>query len=191
MDYTNTKENEDDRAEEGLVVSKQKLAALKSLANNLRQASEALSDFLSGFGELPYSSSSQGFDLAAPNIDRVVEGVFDGEKMIGSDGKTYLVPMNYASKSKLVEGDGLKLSVTDKGTLIYKQILPVERLRLTGGLEKSETGDWTVQAGAHRYRVLGASVTYFKGDPGDEAVILVPKTGQSHWAAVEHIFKKS
>ena len=35
---------------------------------------------------------------------RVVEGVFDGQNMVGSDGKIYSVPPNYASKSKLVEG---------------------------------------------------------------------------------------
>ena len=36
---------------------------------------------------------------------KVVEGVFDGQTMIGPDGKSYPVPANYASKSKLIEGD--------------------------------------------------------------------------------------
>ena len=36
---------------------------------------------------------------------KVIEGVFDGQIMVGPDGKTYPVPANYASKSKLVEGD--------------------------------------------------------------------------------------
>jgi len=111
--------------------------------------------------------------------------------MIGSDGKQYAVPVNYASKSKLVEGDLLKLSVTDQGTMIYKQIQPIERLRLTGILEQSATGEWTASAGGRRFRLLDASVTYFKGEAGDEIIVLIPKTGQSRWAAVEHIFKKS
>ena len=34
---------------------------------------------------------------------KVVEGVFDGQKMTGPDGKEYPVPANYASKSKLVQ----------------------------------------------------------------------------------------
>ncbi|MBU1146566.1 hypothetical protein KKD80_03410, partial [Patescibacteria group bacterium] len=40
--------------------------------------------------------------------ERIMEGVFNGQNMIGADGKEYLVPANYASKSKLVEGDILK-----------------------------------------------------------------------------------
>lgn len=33
----------------------------------------------------------------------IVEGVFTGESMLGSDGNTYPVPQNYASKSLLVQ----------------------------------------------------------------------------------------
>ncbi|HRH32782.1 MAG TPA: hypothetical protein PK720_01365 [bacterium] len=178
--------------DQGIVISKQKLMALRSLASNLRQASDSLGEFLSGFGAMdhfmPYQTDT---DQVAPHIDKVIEGVFDGEKMVGADGKQYIVPINYASKSKLVEGDLLKLSITDQGTMIYKQIAPIDRLRLSGVLEQSATGEWTVLAGNRRFRILGASVTYFKGENGDEAVVLVPKTGESRWAAVEHVFKKS
>jgi hypothetical protein len=37
-----------------------------------------------------------------PNV-KVVEGIFDGYFMIGSDAKKYPVPMNYSSKSKLIQ----------------------------------------------------------------------------------------
>jgi len=37
---------------------------------------------------------------------------------------------------------------------------------------------------------LTASVTYFKGQENDEIIILVPKAGESKWAAVENIVKK-
>ena len=47
----------------------------------------------------------------------VVEGTFDGQIMVGSDGKQYPAPANYASKSKLVEGDVLKLTITSDGSL--------------------------------------------------------------------------
>jgi hypothetical protein len=164
--------------------------ALRSLVSNLRQASESLGDLLAGLSgmDTPFAAASA---MVAPTIDKVIEGVFDGERMVGSDGKQYVVPVNYASKSKLVEGDILKLSVTDQGTMIYKQIQPIDRLRLTGILEQATTGEWTVTAGGRHFRILPASVSYFKGESGDEVVILVPKTGQSRWAAVEHIFKKS
>ncbi len=174
---------ENEQNEEGIIISRQKLMALKSLVGNLKQASDALTDFLSGMVGLDPSFAPAGM-LPQATIDKVIEGVFDGEKMVGADGKQYVVPVNYASKSKLVEGDLLKLSITDQGALIYKQIQPIDRLRLTGILEQSATGEFAVNVGGKHFRILGASVTYFKGDVGDETIILVPKTGQSRWAAV-------
>src|SRR5437868_3371869 len=64
---------------------------------------------------------------SAPVSGRVIEGVFDGQNMMDSRGQTYPVPANYASKSKLVEGDGMKLTITDEGKFIYKQIAPIPR----------------------------------------------------------------
>ena len=51
------------------------------------------------------SEASQGFVETANGNERIIEGVFNGEKMIGGDGLEYNMPANYASKSKLVEGD--------------------------------------------------------------------------------------
>ena len=65
----------------------------------------------------------------------VLEGHFNGEKMIGDDGKEYNVPPNYASKSKLVTGDRMKLTITPQGAFIYKQIGPINRKRVIGALE--------------------------------------------------------
>jgi len=123
--------------------------------------------------------------------DRVVEGVFDGMGMVGGDGKGYLVPPNYASKSKLVEGDMLKLTIGARGNFIYKQIGPIERQRIIGTLAyDQETGQYLVVAGGRSWKVLKASITYFKADAGDEAVILAPKNAPSKWAAVENVIKK-
>ena len=55
----------------------------------------------------------------------IIEGVFDGQNMVGPDGKLYSVPANYASKSKLVEGDMMKLTISPDGSFIYKQVGPV------------------------------------------------------------------
>lgn len=115
----------------------------------------------------------------------VVEGVFDGEEMIDALGKKYPVGVNYASKSKLVPGDKLKLIIAPDGTFIFKQIGPVERKRLIGILTES-VEDWQVTANLKKYRVLQASVTYFKACAGDEVTILVPKIGETNWAAIEN-----
>lgn len=121
---------------------------------------------------------------------KVIEGVFDGQNMIGPDAKTYSVPANYASKSKLVEGDALKLTIADDGSFIYKQIGPVDRRRILGALVRDEISDeYVVDVNGSRYKVLRASITYFKGEEGDQIVVLVPQNSESKWAAVENIIK--
>lgn len=127
---------------------------------------------------------------AAPEGSRVIEGVFDGQYMVGADGKQYLVPPNYASKTKLVEGDMMKLSITPTGAFIYKQISPIVKKRVFGTLGQDENGFWHVTDGVHSWRVLNAAVSYFKGGAGDEAVILIPASTPSKWAAVENIIAR-
>lgn len=116
---------------------------------------------------------------------KVVEGVFDGQNMIGPDGKTYPVPANYASKSKLVEGDILKLTIAEGGGFIYKQIGPVARRQIIGTLIQHD-GAYYVETGGREYRVLLASVTYFKAKAGDQISIIVPEDNlEAEWAAIE------
>jgi len=116
---------------------------------------------------------------------KVVEGVFDGQKMAGPDGKEYPVPANYASKSKLVEGDILKLTIADDGSFIYKQIGPTERKQIIGTLVQHD-GAYYVEASGHEYRILLASVTYFRISEGDQVTIIVPADNlDAEWAAVE------
>ena len=122
---------------------------------------------------------------------RIIEGVFDGQGMVGSDGNAYAVPPNYASKSRLVEGDMLKLTIAADGSFRFKQIGPIERRRLVGKLAYDATsGLHVVLCGEQIYKVLTASVTFFHGEPGDEVVILVPKSTPSVWAAVENVVRK-
>ncbi|MEK7603256.1 MAG: hypothetical protein AAB459_03365 [Patescibacteria group bacterium] len=118
-------------------------------------------------------------------LGKVIEGVFDGQNMMGSDGKTYPVPANYASKSKLVQGDILKLTIADDGSFMYKQIGPIPRKQVVGGL-KQENGHYFVDVNGKNYRVLLASVTYFKAKPGDQVSVNVPEDdAHSEWAALE------
>lgn len=116
---------------------------------------------------------------------KVIEGVFDGQSMVGPDGKNYPVPANYASKSKLIEGDILKLTIADDGSFIYKQIGPVARRQIIGQLMQHD-GAYYVEAAGREYRVLLASVTYFKARVGDQVSIVVPEDNRDAvWAAVE------
>jgi hypothetical protein len=119
------------------------------------------------------------------SLGKVIEGVFDGQTMVGSDGKTYPVPANYASKSKLVQGDILKLTIADDGAFMYKQIGPIPRKQVVGVLEQKE-GHYLVHVGDKSYRVLLASVTYFKAKPGDQVSVNIPEDDENaEWAALE------
>jgi hypothetical protein len=118
-------------------------------------------------------------------LGKVVEGVFDGQLMVGSDGKPYPVPANYASKSKLVQGDILKLTITDDGKFLYKQIGPIPRKQMIGALIL-ENGHYFVDVAGKKFRVLLASVTYFKAKPGDQVSVNVPEDdANAEWAALE------
>ncbi len=119
------------------------------------------------------------------NIGKIIEGVFDGQNMVGSDGKTYPVPANYASKSKLVQGDILKLTIAEDGSFMYKQIGPVARKQVVGTLSL-ENGHYYVDVSGKKYRVLLASVTYFKAKPGDQVSVNIPEDEKNaEWAALE------
>lgn len=147
---------------------------------NLAGAKELMSSLL---GDASDDSEGHKAELAA---GKVIEGEFDGQSMTGPDGKMYPVPANYASKSKLVQGDILKLTIADDGAFIYKQIGPVERRKLIGTLKLTD-GQYFVEAGGVDYKVLFASVTYFKAHPGDQITIVVPEAADSEWAAVEAV----
>ena len=119
------------------------------------------------------------------NLGKIIEGVFDGQNMVGSDGKTYPVPANYASKSKLVQGDILKLTVAEDGAFLYKQIGPIPRKQVVGTL-KLENGHYFVDVNGKDFRVLLASVTYFKAKPGDQDSVNLPEDDSAaEWAALE------
>jgi hypothetical protein len=118
-------------------------------------------------------------------LGKVIEGVFDGQNMVGSDGKTYPVPANYASKSKLVQGDILKLTIADDGSFLYKQIGPIPRKQVVGTL-KLENGHYFVDVAGRQFRVLLASVTYFKAKPNDQVSVNLPEDDSTaEWAALE------
>ncbi len=178
--------------------SETKLVIAQKLIANLREELANLERLLSSDAEnvnvddLIIRKETDDGEMIGPASDgKMVEGVFDGQHMIGSDGKQYLVPPNYASKSKLVEGDILKLTIAPNGTFLFKQIGPIERKRIMGILVRDEhTGDWKVVSDGKKYNILTASVTFFRGSPGDDAVILLPKSAPSKWAAVENIIRK-
>lgn len=167
--------------------------ALDNAATQLHYAQQIMQslggDQLAGMN--PAGIAGSATTPAAPTFQgnqQIVEGVFNGQNMVGADGKIYTIPANYASKSKLVEGDILKLTIRSDGSFIYKQIGPVERKRLVGTLVSDpHTGEFSALVGGRSYKLILAAVTYYKGQPGDEIIVLTPEDGESSYAAVENL----
>ncbi|MDP5039143.1 MAG: hypothetical protein NWP80_01715 [Candidatus Gracilibacteria bacterium] len=121
--------------------------------------------------------------------NKIIEGVFTGEEMLGADNHTYPVPANYASKSKLVQGDRLKLTIDVTGRMTYKQILPILRETKTGLVVK-ENGKYQVVSEGKTYNLLTAAVTHFKCEIGDNITILLPEGKAATFAAIEALIPK-
>lgn len=164
-------------------ISEKQLKTLKKLI-------ETSETSLAGAKELLASLIGSEETVAPASIEavggKIIEGSFDGQNMQGPDGKAYPVPANYASKSKLVQGDMLKLIIGDDGSFQYKQIGPVERKKVIGTLGLKD-GQYFVESRGREFRVLFASVTYFKAQPGDQVTMVVPEEGDAMWAAIEAV----
>ena len=148
------------------------LQMLESAEKNIQSGKQLLREMMGGKPApvAPLGIAEKVKTLSISGTGKVIEGVFDGQNMMGPDGKKYPVPANYASKSKLVEGDVLKLTIADDGSFIYKQIGPVERVKKIGILSVEANGEYRVETSGKSYKVLLASLTYFKAEPGDETI---------------------
>jgi hypothetical protein len=177
----------------------EKINSLKEMIANAEQtissAKQMLSHLQGGEPVSPQSTAAapvpESFSPPTSNGERVIHGTFNGQIMIGEDGRNYPVQANYASKSKLVEGDMLKLTITPDGNFMYKQIGPIDRKYLIGIVQRDDRGNFIVQTEEKIYRVLLAAATYFKIEEGDEVTIVVPKVGQSEWGAIENVVRKA
>jgi hypothetical protein len=167
--------------------------ALETAEAAIKLAMQLLSD-VSGIPVRSKSDTKQYADKAAsvtkPAEGRIIEGVFDGQNMIDKKGTVFPVPANYASKSKLIPGDVLKLTVTEEGKFLYKQIGPVERKTVIGPLVYND-GQYQVLADGKAYNVLLASVTYFRAAVGDEVTLIIPISDKdADWGAIEAVLPK-
>src|SRR3989338_71121 len=104
---------------------------IESAEKNIQSARQLLREIMGGGkAEGAADIMRKAQVLSVSDGGKVIEGVFDGQNMVGPDGKQYPVPANYASKSKLVVGDVLKLTIAEDGSFIYKQIGPIERRKV-------------------------------------------------------------
>ena len=169
------------------------LEMIESAELSLKSAKQVMAEVVGGKkGKEKLAKTAEGLtkNIAKDEGEEtIVEGIFDGQSMLGPDRKSYPVPANYASKSKLVLGDVLKLTITEDGSFLYKQIGPTERRRIVGTLTYDDN-QYKVIAEGKAYKVLLASVTYFHGEVGDKVTLVVPALEDSEWGAIENVLPK-
>jgi hypothetical protein len=166
---------------------------LESAESSLRSAKQMVTELTGSSSKNIYAKIAEEIEPSSSGEegeDKIVEGVFNGQTMLDKDKKEYPVPANYASKSKLIPGDVLKLTIKEDGGFLYKQIGPVERKRIIGTLTY-EDGQYKVIANGKAYNVLLASVTYFKAEVGDEITLVIPELEDSQWGAIENVLPKT
>ena len=164
------------------------LKLLDSIEQDVRTVKQLI------FGTESVVSNAESGHFAAINQEEngtSIEGIFDGEKMIDYEGKGYQISPNYASKSKLVEGDPIKLYITNDGKFYYKQIGPIPRRTIPATL-RSEGSHYILEGDDSKvYNVLTASVTYYMSmynvRPNDRVMIMIPAEGDAHWAVIDNL----
>ncbi|MCA9350038.1 hypothetical protein KC853_03240 [Candidatus Saccharibacteria bacterium] len=161
---------------------------MSQLLDQIKAAQNMITNAQAQLSDLGYQSARPATSDQESAAGKVIHGAFDGQNMLGDNQKLYPVPANYASKSKLVEGDTLKLTIETNGNFIYKQIGPIDRIKAVGTLVLDDN-QYYVETEDGRYRVLYASVSYFKAVAGDELSIILPKdsAAKPRWAAVEAV----
>ena len=102
------------------------------------------------------------------------------------DGNIYPVHQNYASKSKIVAGDTLSLRTDQDGILRYKQVNFCPRIRAIVKAEK-EGNSFVVTYEGKKFKMLNASISFYKIKEGTEVAILLPKFKKTEWATVDNV----
>ncbi len=120
---------------------------------------------------------------------KIVEWVFTWLEMLGSDWNKYPVPVNYSSKSKMVQWDKLKLTIKNNGKMLYKQISPIAREYKTWLVIK-DNERYQVVSEWKTYDLLTAAITHFKANIWDKITVIVPEWKDATFAAIEAVIPK-
>lgn len=156
---------------------------------SIKNAKKLLRDVMEEEGislDSPVDLDISGLNSYASHDSKIIEGVFTGEQMLWADGNKYPVPVNYASKSKMVQWDKLKLTIMPNGKMLYKQILPIARTTLTGLLTKDKD-KYQVIADGVTYDVLTAAVTHFKAEIWEHISVIIPEGKKATFAAIDSV----
>jgi len=177
-------------------MTKKRIAAIRDFIDtaekSLKNAKKLLKDIIDEENinlDAEFTPETKWLNKYESGQSKIIEWVFTGEEMIGADNNHYPVPVNYASKSKLVQWDKMKLTIDQNGKMLYKQIKQIER-EIKTGLLTQDKGRYQVVADGTPYDVLTAAVTHFKAEIGDNVSVLIPAWKEATFGAIETVIPK-
>jgi protein involved in polysaccharide export with SLBB domain len=171
----------------------QKIKALRDLIhsaqNSISSAKKILNSILWEDGDWGMELSTDGLSSYQEGDEKIIEGVFTGDSMLGSDGNIYPVPQNYSSKSLLVQGSKLKAIIQPNGKIVYKIIgeIPYESKL---GIVTKNWEKYSITTDTKTYNVLLAAVTFHHCDVGDTVSIRIPEWKDATYAVIESVVPK-
>lgn len=160
--------------------------SLETAQNSLAAAQKWIHQLESSdLSELPVVEKSH---TAAPTTDseNIFYGIYNGKEMVSETGRSFPVPANYASKSKLIEGDSLKMTILPSGAMVYKQIEIADRELMQGTLILDKD-KYKVLCDDRLVNVPYASITFFRAQVGDSITVIVPRDESKTWGAIETV----
>lgn len=118
-----------------------------------------------------------------------VNGIFDGEFMVTTEGVRHEVPKNYAAKSLLINGDELKRMEQD-GKVAFKIVNKVPRKKIEGLLSKKD-GRYVILSDSGTFNLQKNAVEFRNIKQGEWVLAVIPETGSANnFAAVDKVIKK-
>jgi hypothetical protein len=169
-----------------------KLAAVRDLIESAQKSISAARKIiatLAGEGQSIPDLDTEWLSNYKSGPDKIVEGVFTGDSMLGSDGNIYPIPQNYASKSHLVQGSKVKAIIGSDGKITYKIIEEIEYTSQIG-LVTMNHDKYQVVSEGKTYNVLTASVTFLKAQIGDTVSLRLPKGKEATFATLDAVIPK-
>ncbi|PID83774.1 hypothetical protein CSB09_04385 [Candidatus Gracilibacteria bacterium] len=158
---------------------------IQSAHTNIKSAQKILDELVGESKGIDFEIPTGGLATYSDEDQKIVEGIFTGESMLGADGNTYSVPQNYASKSLLVQGSRLKATINPNGKIIYKIIKEIPYETLLGVITKN--GDkYQISTDKKVYNVLSAAITFHKCEVGDKVNIRIPEGKDATYAVIEN-----
>lgn len=177
------------------MTDQKKLAAVRDLIESAQKSIATAKKILSSLADggnpekMDEELDLSGLQSYKSGASKIVEGVFTGESMLGSDGNMYPVPQNYASKSHLVQWSKLKATIGPDGKITYKIIEEIEFVTQVG-LITLNRDKYQVVSEWKTYNVLTASITFLKANIWDSVSLRLPKGKEATYAALEAVIPK-